>query len=191
MARLGPCPVRIEEVGMSDDNMDVLVAAYLSVDDAERDFEALLAEITAKRVKVDSAIVVVKDPDGTVSVRDTGDKAGRKGAKWGAGVGLLVGLAAPPLIGAVAVGAAGGAAVGKIVGHKARTGIEEKVGDALKSGTAVVMVLFESSQRLGIEQALPGSPAKSIAPLDGVRELKDALAVSQDKEVPKTIFGQG
>ncbi len=79
---------------MSDDNMDVLVAAYLSVDDAERDFEALLAEITAKRVKVDSAIVVVKDPDGTVSVRDTGDKAGRKGAKWGAGVGLLVGLAA-------------------------------------------------------------------------------------------------
>ena len=46
------------------------------------------------------------------------------------------------------------------------------------------MVLFESSQRLGIEQALPGSPAKSIAPLDGVRELKDALAEAMGKFNP-------
>ncbi len=54
-------------------------------------------------------ILVEKDTEDKVSVDETGDRLGRKGMGWGGGVGLLVGLAAPQLLGAVVVGAAAGA----------------------------------------------------------------------------------
>src|SRR4051794_41957882 len=49
-----------------------------------------------------------KDPDGEVHVKQTGDHLGRKGLKIGGGVGLAVGLLAPPLLGATVVGAGSG-----------------------------------------------------------------------------------
>ena len=41
-----------------------------------------------------------------------------KGMGWGGGVGLLVGLAAPPLLASVVVGAAAGALIGKFARKK-------------------------------------------------------------------------
>ena len=46
-------------------------------------------------------------------VQETGDHLGRKGVKVGGGVGLVVGLFAPPLLAATAVGAAVGGLAGK------------------------------------------------------------------------------
>ena len=63
-------------------------------------------------------ILVERDDDGQVRVRNTGDRLGRKGMGWGGGVGVLVGLAAPPLLASVAVGAAAGALVGKFARHR-------------------------------------------------------------------------
>jgi uncharacterized membrane protein len=88
------------------DAFDLILAAYPTLDLARHDFEALVKLIENKQVKTDGVILVTRDEQGEVHVADTGDHLGRKGAGWGGGVGVLVGLAAPPLLASVAVGAA-------------------------------------------------------------------------------------
>jgi hypothetical protein len=77
------------------ENMQLILAAYADADAATTDFERLVALIGAKEVRADGAVLVERDADGNVSVVDTGNRLGRKGAGWGGGVGILVGLAAP------------------------------------------------------------------------------------------------
>ena len=55
----------------------------------------------------------------------TGDHLGRKGLGWGGGVGLVVGLFAPPLLASAAVSGAVGGLVGKFARHKVDSGIEQ------------------------------------------------------------------
>jgi uncharacterized membrane protein len=64
--------------------------------------------VKEKKVAIEGVILVTHAEDGAVAVRQTGDKMGRKGAAWGAGVGLAVGVFAPPLLAAVGVGAVSG-----------------------------------------------------------------------------------
>ena len=53
----------------------------------------------------EAGLLAAARKDGKVVVRQTADHLGRKGAGWGGGVGVLVGLAAPPLLAATVVGA--------------------------------------------------------------------------------------
>ena len=87
---------------MAETPTDVLVAGYRDIDEATKDFEALVALVKAKRISIDGVILVTHAQDGSVGVRQTGDHLGRKGAGWGGGVGLAVGLFAPPLLASVA-----------------------------------------------------------------------------------------
>jgi uncharacterized membrane protein len=70
-------------------------------------------------------ILVGKDAAGKVAVRDTGNHLGRRGAGWGGGVGVLVGLFAPPLLASVAIGAAAGAVVGRFAGHRLTSEVQD------------------------------------------------------------------
>ena len=97
---------------MADTPTDVLVAGYQDIDEATKDFEALVVLVKAKRVEIEGVILVTHAPDGSVAVRQTGDNLGRKGMGWGGGVGLAVGLFAPPLLASVAVGAVAGGVIG-------------------------------------------------------------------------------
>jgi arylsulfatase len=106
---------------MADAPTDVLVAGYQTVDEATRDFDGLVALVKEKKVAVEGAILVTHSTDGSVNVQQTGDHLGRKGAGWGGGVGLAVGLAAPPLLASVAVGAAAGGVIGRFVTTGSRT----------------------------------------------------------------------
>ncbi len=164
----------------------LIVAAYQSPDVAQREFDGLVAKVTAKDVTTRGMILVAKDDDGRVVVADTGDHLGRKGAGWGGGVGVLVGLLAPPLLASVAVGAAAGGIVGRFAGHKVTGAIQEQVAAHLTPGTAVVIGVFPAEQRLTVEQALPGSPVKSVVESDetGLDELKRALGEAMGKFSP-------
>ncbi|HVN11098.1 MAG TPA: DUF1269 domain-containing protein, partial [Kineosporiaceae bacterium] len=152
---------------MAADDHLVLVAAYQDDRLAQKEFDALVDLVKAKTVRTDGAILVAKDADGTVRLSDTGDHLGRKGAGWGGGVGLVVGLFAPPMLASVVVGASAGAVVGTFADHKLKTGLEDKLGAALAAGSAAVIVVLPQSSRLAAEQALPGSPAKSVVEMDG------------------------
>ena len=117
---------------MSDnEQLDVLIAVYLIPDLAQQDFDAYVKLAGDGEIVTDGVALVVKDADGEVHVQETGDHLGRKGAKAGAGVGLVIGLFAPPLLAATAVGAAVGGLTGKFARHRVQAGIGDKLDDAL------------------------------------------------------------
>ena len=78
-----------------------------------------------QRADIVGLVVVSKDLEGKVQV-DEEDHAVRKGAAALGGAGFVVGLFAPPLLAATAIGAALGAGVGKAVQGKVTAGIEEQ-----------------------------------------------------------------
>jgi arylsulfatase len=170
---------------MSDTQM-LLVAGYPDVEVATAEFRVLADLVAAKKLASQGMILVGKDEDGTPRLMDTGNHLGRRGAGWGGGAGVLVGMFAPPMLGAVAVGSAAGAVVGHFAGHKLTAAIQQQVGAALKAGTAVIIGVFPAESRLDVERALPGSPIKSVVESDerGIDELKAKLAEAMGKFNP-------
>jgi uncharacterized membrane protein len=166
---------------MSDDQKDVLIAAYLFEDLAKRDFDAVVKLAEDKTITVEGVVLVQKDAEGEVQVTQTGDHLGRKGAKVGGGVGLVVGLFAPPLLAATAVGAVAGGLTGKFAKHRLESGIGEKMDAALPPGSGGVIVVYDSDGAAAVDDALANAVKKSVAQIDGssASELKTGLAEAQ------------
>jgi arylsulfatase A-like enzyme/uncharacterized membrane protein len=171
---------------MSKEQDIIIIAAYLDTELASQNFEALVKLVKDKKIKSDGMILVQKDPEGKVSVRETGDHVGRKGMGWGGGVGVLVGLFAPVMLAPVVVGAAAGALLGRFAKNKVVDGIEGGLSQTLKPGTAAVLTIVGEDDKLAAEQALGDSPAKSVAVMEegGVKGLKAALAEAGGKFNP-------
>ena len=121
--------------------------------------------------------LVVKDAEGEVQVQETGDHLGRKGVKAGGGVGLVIGLFAPPLLAATAVGAAAGALAGKFARHRVQAGIGEKMDDALPPGSAGIIAIYEHDGADAVAVALGNAIRTSTAQIDkaSAEELKAGL----------------
>jgi arylsulfatase len=171
---------------MADTPTDVLVAGYQDIDEATEDFEALVALVKEKQVSIEGVILVTHAQDGSVAVRQTGDNLGRKGMGWGGGVGVAVGLFAPPLLASVAVGAAAGGVIGKFVDHRVENEIHDQIGENLPPGSAGIIAIFDDEQRLGVEQALAGAQLRSVVQGDkkGTAALKESLAEAMGKFSP-------
>src|SRR6478672_785796 len=104
---------------MSDNQqLDVLIAVYLIPDLAQQDFDAYVQLAGDGEIVTDGVALVVKDAEWEVQVQETGDHLGRKGVDAGAGAGLVVGLFAPPLLAATAVGAATGGLAEMFTRHR-------------------------------------------------------------------------
>jgi arylsulfatase len=166
---------------MSDDTKDVLIAAYLFDDLARSDFDQVLKLAEDKVVTVEGVVLVQKDTGGEVHVTETGDHLGRKGAKLGGGVGLAVGLLAPPLLAATAVGAAAGAVSGRFAKHRLESGIGEKMDAALPPGSGGVIAVYDSDGAEAVGKALANAVKTSVAHIDNLsaKQLKAGLAEAQ------------
>jgi uncharacterized membrane protein len=166
---------------MTDDHKDVLIAAYLFEDLAKTDFDAVLSLAEDKTITVEGVVLVQKDADGEVHVTETGDHLGRKGVKLGGGVGLVVGLLAPPLLAATAVGAAAGGVMSKFAKHRLESGIGEKMDAALPPATGGVIAIYDSDGADAVDKALANAVRKSVAQIDGIsaKNLKAGLAEAQ------------
>ena len=68
---------------MSDTEFDVVIAAYLIPDLAEKEFDALVKLVEDEQLEVEGVALVTVGADGTPAVKETGDHLGRKGAKIG------------------------------------------------------------------------------------------------------------
>ncbi|HSL96255.1 MAG TPA: arylsulfatase [Thermoleophilia bacterium] len=165
---------------------EVILAGYPAAETAKHDFDQLVGLVKDKKVKTEGLILVERDESGEVRVTETGDHLGRKGMGWGGGVGVLVGLLSPPLLAATAVGAAAGGLVGKFAKHKVKGGLEEGMGKNLKPGMAAIVAIVAAADRLAAEQAMAGSPAKSVVAMDegGLKGLKESLAEAAGKFNP-------
>ncbi len=166
---------------MSDTEFDVVIAAYLIPDLARKDFDGLVKLVKDKQLKVEGVALVSNDADGSVTITQTGDHLGRKGLEIGGGVGLAVGLLAPPLLASVIVGGAAGGLVGKFARHRVESGLEQKMGAALPPGSAGVVAIYDRGKAGTVDETLASAVRKSVAQVDGggARKLKAALAEAQ------------
>ena len=106
-----------------EETMIALMAGYLSKDAAMEDFQA----VKACGADLVGQAVIAKDLEGTVTV-EVHDTAVKTLTKRLGGAGFIVGLFAPPLLIATAVGAAVGAGVGEVVHKKIEAGIRDSAG---------------------------------------------------------------
>jgi len=161
-----------------DETTDVLIGGYLSKDAAQEDYEAVLAS----GGYLHGAVVISKDLEGNLSVEQT-DHMVREGAAGLGAVGFAVGLFAPPLLAATAIGAGMGAAAGKLLHHKSATKIEEQAGETIPIGGAGLIVAYPHSAAGKVEPAVTRALQKAVGEAEGhhAQALKAAISDAQQK----------
>lgn len=159
----------------------VLLAAYLFVDPAKKDYDAIMKLVDDKAIKVEGVVLVSKDHAGEMHIVEAGDHLVRKGAETIGGVGLVVGLFAPPLLAATAVGAGAGALLAKFAKHRVESGIEKKLEEELPAGAATLIAIYDHAGAEAVHGAVANAAKTSLAEIDGksVKELKNGLAEAQ------------
>jgi arylsulfatase len=126
--------------------------------------------------------VVSKDLKGELSVEQT-DHMVREGAAGLGAVGFAVGLFAPPLLAATAVGAALGAAGGRLLHHRTASKLEKQAGDTIPIGGAGLILAYPHSAAAQVEPAVTRAIKKVVGEAEGhhVQALKGAIADAQQK----------
>jgi len=165
-------------MGFDEETTDVLIGGYLSADAAKEDYEAVLA----CGARLWGAVVVAKDLEGELSVEET-DHMVEEGAAGLAAVGFVVGLFAPPLLAATAIGAVIGAGAGGVLHKKTGSKIEQAAGETIPIGGAGLIVAYKHADAETVEPAVTRAIKKVVGEAEGhhVQALKSALADAQEK----------
>jgi len=164
------------------DNLMLYVAAYDDASSATQDFEAL-KDAEGAGLDVLAAVVMSRDADGNVDVLEKGDGTVGAGAVMGGGIGLVVGLFAPPLLAATAIGAG----IGAVLGHFTKKHDEKELGveleDYFPPNSSAVVVVIEDVYLDGVEKALTKSSKRINKAIDSgdYDKLEKALAKSEDE----------
>ena len=159
----------------NDDPKLLYIAAYDDADGAQVDFDALKELVRDGAIFVDVAVLVSRDDDGKISVKENAHEVAG-GSMVGAAAGFVIGLIFPPgLIAATVVGGGAGAGVGKLISHHRGNEIEKDVEKVLPSGSSGVIAVFDVTLKPKVEEAL--SKASKVD-----EEEVDAKSVEQAKE---------
>ena len=163
---------------MGKEPTDVLIGAYLATGPATLDYEA----VTESGAKVEGAICVTRDHAGDLHVEES-DHLAKKGAEMLGGAGIVVGLFAPPLLIATAVGAAVGAGLGALAHDELKKRIEEQAFDNIPYDGAGLIVAYPRSSADDVDRAVTRALKKAIGEADGQKlaALKEALAEAEEK----------
>lgn len=163
---------------MSNEPTDVMIAAYYETAPAKLDHEAVLHT----GAKLEGAVLVTRDHAGELHVEEE-DHLARKGAEILGGAGFIVGLFAPPLLAATAIGAAVGAGLGALAHHEVKKKIEEQAFENIPFGGAGLIVAYPRSSNDKVDGAVTRSLKKAVGEADGKKlaALKEALADAAEK----------
>lgn len=163
---------------IDEETTDVLIGGYLSTDAAHDDYEA----VRTCGARLWGAVVVSKDLKGEVALEQT-DHTVEEGAAGLAGVGFVVGLFAPPLLAATAVGAALGAVGGKGLHKKIGSQVEKMAEETIPIGGAGLIVAYPHSAAEKVEPAVTRAIQKVVGEAEGhhAKALKGALDDAQQK----------
>jgi arylsulfatase len=163
---------------MSEKATDVMIAGYLTKEPALLDYEAVMSA----GAKIEGAVCVSRDLEGNTAIEQT-DHMARGGAKALGGVGLVVGLFAPPLLASAAIGAAVGGALGKVASSKVKSKIEEQAAETIPWGGAGVIVAYPRSSAEEVDKSVTRAVKRVVGEAEGhtVKALKAALADAQEK----------
>jgi arylsulfatase len=157
---------------------DVLIGGYLSKDAAHEDYEA----VRKCGARLWGAVMVTKDLEGKVSLEQT-DHAVEEGAASLAGVGFVVGLFAPPLLAATAIGAVIGGGSGELLHKKIGSQVEKMAEETIPIGGAGLIVAYPHSAAAKVEPTVTRAIQKVVGEAEGhhVQALRAALADAQKK----------
>ncbi|MDL9979529.1 DUF1269 domain-containing protein [Microbacterium sp. ASV49] len=165
---------------MGSDNLALVVGAYNDANAAQDDYDALKAGQEQGEYEIVGAVVLERDAKGKVTVKEHKDGTVGRGAAWGAGAGVVVGLFAPPLLAATAIGAGIGAILGKI-----KKGHEEKelgvdVDEYLPPGSSAVVAIVDDKWADKVEAALTRSEKRisKAVDKDDYEKLQEAIEKS-------------
>ncbi len=163
---------------MAKQTVDVLMGGYLSKDAARQDF----ASVQACGAPLMGMVVVSKDLDGSMEIEQH-DHIVKEGAMALGGAGFLVGLLAPPLLVATAVGAVIGAGVGKLAHRKVESALEAQAEETIPIGGAGLIVVYEHEHTAVVEAAVTRAIKKVIgeATDSHIKAVKGALADASSK----------
>lgn len=170
---------------MATKNLALVVGSYDDTESASDDYQGLRSGQDAGGYEIIGAVVLVRDKDGKVQVKEHGDKSVGHGAAWGAGAGVVVGLFAPPLLAATAVGAGIGAILGKIKKNREEKQFGVDVDEYLAPGTSAVVAVVDDRWADNVEKALARAD-KSISKAidsDDYEKLREAIEKSADDVV--------
>ena len=154
------------------------IAAYDDPDAAQGDFDALKQLVKAGAIFVDVAVLVSRDADGKISVKENAHEVAG-GAIVGTAAGLLIGLIFPPaFLASGVVGGAVGAGIGGLVSAHRESEIKKDVEDVLPPGSSGIITLFDITWKPKIDEAL--SKASKIdeeaVDADSAAKLKEEAA---------------
>ncbi|MDR7187318.1 putative membrane protein [Microbacterium sp. BE35] len=170
---------------MGTENLALVVGSYDDTAAASDDYKALRNGQDAGGYEIIGAVVLVRDKDGKVQVEEHGDRSVGKGAAWGAGAGVVVGLFAPPLLAATAVGAGIGAILGKIKKNREEKQFGVDVDEYLAPGTSAVVAVVDDRWADNVEKALQRSDKRISKAIDAddYEKLRKAIEDSADDVV--------
>ena len=163
---------------MGTETVDVLMGGYLSKQAARDDFEA----VQATKAPLHGLVILSKDLDGTLEVEQHDHIVKKTATKVGA-AGFVVGLFAPPVLVATAVGAVIGAGAGKIAQGKVESSLEEQAQETIPIGGAGLIVVYDHQHAYEIEAAVTRAIKKVVgeATDSHVKAVKGALADASTK----------
>ena len=166
----------------TDVPVDLYIAAYDDPDAAQGDWDAIKQLAKDKVIAVDALILVTRDLDGKIEVKDDFHEVG-VAAGIGAGVGLLVGLIFPPsILAAGVVGAGLGAGVGGLRSHALKQEIREDVANDLPPGSSGIVVLFEPRWLTQIQTAIANASSVATHEIDAESASEATAAASAASE---------
>ena len=168
---------------MDDDNLALVVGTYSEAGAAAEDFKALKAGQDGGEYKVVGAVVMNRDASGKVDVNEHGDGHVAGGAVLGGTAGLVVGLFAPPLLAATAIGAGIGAGVGALRKRHEEKKMGVDLEQYLPPGSSAVVAVVDDQYADKVEAALVNSDKRINQAIDSgdYDELQKAIAKSQDE----------
>ncbi len=163
---------------MPKETVDVLMGGYLSRDAAHEDADS----VQACGAPLLGLVVVSKGLDGALEIEQH-DHIVKEGAVALGGAGFIVGLFAPPLLVATAVGAVIGAGAGKIAHGKVESALEAQAQETIPIGGAGLIVVYDHKHAATIEAAVKRPITKVIgeATDSHIKAVKAALADASTK----------
>jgi uncharacterized membrane protein len=149
---------------MSDLNVSLVVAAY--GDDTSAAAEDFRAIKKLDDVAVVAAVVLDRDAAGEVHVKEHGGGLVAAGSTLGAVGGLVVGLFAPPLLLATAVGAGIGAGVGALTKRHEEKSIGVDAEQWLPPGASAIVAVVDDEYLDRIDRAVAKATKKVTKAID-------------------------
>ena len=162
---------------MTGDNLALVAGTYANSNDAAADFATLKGGQDAGEYKVVGAVVMSSDDQGNVSVDEHGTGEVGGGTAVGAVGGLVVGLFAPPLLAATAIGAGIGAGIGALTKRHNEKQMGVDLEQYMPPGTSAVVAVVDDKYADNVEKALVKADKKVNKAIDSgdVDKLDKAL----------------